>query len=70
MIDKNKIKNKKGLKIISNIQRVRTNNNTSWMDLLRIAVKHAPKESKKVLKRINKNDKKITYLIKRLSKIK
>ena len=40
------------------------------MDLLRIALKHNPKDSSKVLKKINNNDKKISKLFDQLSKIK
>ena len=37
------------------------------MDLLRLAFKHAPHKAKKVLKEINKNDQKISKLLKRVS---
>ncbi len=55
-------------KTISLIQKARTINNKNWMDLLRISFKYAPKESKKILKRINLQDKKISILLKKLSK--
>tara|TARA_B100001057_G_C22203151_1_gene701581 strand:- start:236 stop:352 length:117 start_codon:yes stop_codon:yes gene_type:complete len=38
------------------------------MDLLKLAFKHDPKESKKILKRIVNQDKKVTQLVKKLSK--
>lgn len=55
-------------KNIALIQKARAINNKNWMDLLRISFKYAPKESKKILKRINLQDKKISILLKKLSK--
>tara|TARA_B100000902_G_C26735717_1_gene633598 strand:+ start:274 stop:456 length:183 start_codon:yes stop_codon:yes gene_type:complete len=60
MKDKNNI-------IINEVEKIRKLNNKNWMNLLRIAIKFSPAESKKVLKNINLNDKKISKL---LSKIK
>jgi len=57
-------------KIIREISLVRTKNNTNWMKLLEISFKFAPKESKKILKDINKQDRKINKLAEKLSKIK
>tara|TARA_E500000178_G_C17012567_1_gene751269 strand:- start:986 stop:1165 length:180 start_codon:yes stop_codon:yes gene_type:complete len=56
------------VKIISNIQKVRSLNNKYWMDILRVAFKYAPKQSSKIIKKINANDKKISALISKLSK--
>ena len=56
------------IKIISNIQKVRSLNNKYWMDILRVAFKYAPKESSKIIKKIKANDKKISALISKLSK--
>ncbi len=53
-------------KIIDLIEKIRKDNNKNWMNLLRIAVKKSPKESKKVLSKINKNDKKISKLFSKL----
>ena len=61
------IKIKKELKVISKIQGVRTRNNTNWMNILRIAMIHSPKQTKKLLKKINSQDKAISILIKRLA---
>ena len=60
------IKIKKELKIISKIQNVRTRNNINWMNILRIAMIHSPKQTKKLLKKINSQDKAISILTKRL----
>ena len=56
------------IKIIANIQKVRSLNNKYWMDILRVAFKYAPKQSSKIIKKINANDKKISALISKLSK--
>ena len=50
------------LKIIDKIEKTRTKNNINWMDILRIAIKNAPDETIKVLKKINIKDKKISGL--------
>tara|TARA_A100001015_G_scaffold266352_1_gene315505 strand:- start:6477 stop:6656 length:180 start_codon:yes stop_codon:yes gene_type:complete len=55
-------------KTISLIQKARSINNKNWMDLLRISFKYAPKESKKILQKINLQDEKISKLLKNLSK--
>ena len=60
--------NKKYSKIIAEIQRIRTKNNTNWMNILRLAFKFAPKEASKIMKKINSQDKKISSFIKKLSK--
>ena len=36
------------LKIIDEIEKVRTRNNVNWMDVLRLAFKHSPEEAKKI----------------------
>ena len=58
----------KDLKTIDEIEKVRTNNNVNWMDILRIAIRNAPEETKVVLKRINDDDNKISELFKDLQK--
>ena len=55
------------LNIIDKIEKVRTKNNINWMDIMRIAFKYSPEEAKKVLKKINSNDAKISNLLKKLS---
>jgi len=54
------------LRIIDEIQQVRTRNNVNWMDLLRIAIKTAPEETKAVLRRINSDDNRISDLFRKL----
>ncbi len=60
---------KKDSKIINQIEKIRSKNNKNWMDLLRLAFKHAPKEAKMILKRINQYDKKISKLFREINKI-
>lgn len=55
-------------KIINLIQRIRTKNNKNWMDLLRLAFKYAPKDSARIMKRINELDKKISQEVEKLGK--
>ncbi len=40
------------LKIIDEIEKIRTKNNVNWMDVLRLAFIHAPEESKKLMKNL------------------
>lgn len=59
---KKKSKIKKYLDIINKIEKVRSKNNVNWMDVLRVALKHAPDETIKLMKNINQKDKKISNL--------
>jgi hypothetical protein len=52
--------------VINRISKIREDNNKCWMDILRLAFKHAPKESKQIFKFITENDAKINELSKRL----
>ena len=65
-----KIINNKYFKIINKIQKVRSKNNVNWMNILRLAFKNSPKEAQKLVSKINKQDNKISNLLKDLSKIK
>ena len=67
MEDKNK-KIEHYLIIIDEIEKVRTKNNVNWMELLRLAFTYAPKEAKKLMKKIDHEDNRISDLIKKLSK--
>ena len=62
------MKNNNYLKIIDQIQNIRSKNNVNWMNILRLAFKLDPKEAKKIMKRINYDDKKISQLLNKLSK--
>lgn len=51
---------------INKIEKIRSINNVKWMDILRLAFKYAPKEASKITKKINSNDRKISFLLKKL----
>ena len=55
------------LKIIDEIEQVRTRNNVNWMDVLRLAFRHAPDEARVLMKKVNEEDGRISDLLKRLS---
>ena len=52
--------------VINEIQKIRTKNNKLWMDLMRLAFKHSPKQASKIVKKINIHDQKISNLLKKL----
>ena len=56
------------LKIIDEIEKVRSRNNVNWMDVLRLAFTHAPEEAKELMKIIDHQDNQISDLVKELSK--
>ena len=56
------------LKVIDEIEEVRNKNNINWMDVLRLAFKSNIAEAKKLMKKINVEDDKISSLFKKLSK--
>ena len=61
------MKNKNYLKIIDQIEKIRSKNNVNWMNILRLAFRLDPKEAKKIMKKINYDDKKISVLLNKLS---
>ena len=52
--------------LIQKIQNTRKRNNKNWMDLLRLAFKYNPNQSKKIVRGIFNEDKKINILVKKL----
>ncbi|NDC23303.1 MAG: hypothetical protein EBZ49_04150 [Proteobacteria bacterium] len=50
------------LKIIDEIEKVRTKNNVNWMDVLRVALKSDSRATICLLRKINTADKKISKL--------
>lgn len=62
------IKNNKYLSIISKIEKVRSKNNVNWMNILRLAFKLDANQAKKIMQKINYDDKKISQLLNQLSK--
>ena len=67
-MQKNK-KHKLNLKIIKKIEKIRSKNNINWMNLLRVALKHDPKKTSKSMSQVYFEDKEISKLVKKLSKI-
>ena len=53
--------------IINEIEKVRNRNNMNWMDILRLVFAHAPEEAKKLMKKIDHEDNRISELVKKLS---
>ena len=61
-----KIKKNNYLKIINSISKIRSKNNSNWMDILKIAFKYSPTQASKVMQNIYIQDKKISDLVKKL----
>ena len=55
-------------KIINQIQKIRKKNNVNWMNILKIAYKHAPKETSRIFIKIIKQDKNINIASRKLIK--
>jgi hypothetical protein len=53
--------------IIDEVQDIRTKNNVNWMDILRLAFKHAPDDARKLMGRVNEYDGRISDLLKELA---
>lgn len=53
--------------IIDHIAAARERNNLNWIEILRIAMEHAPEKTKRTLLRINKTDDRISALTKKLA---
>ena len=64
----NKEKTKKYLIIIKRIEKIRKKNNVNWMELLRLAFKHSPKQAAKIMSKIYIDDNNIGKLVKKLTK--
>jgi hypothetical protein len=63
-IGKNKIK--KYLFIIDKIENTRKKNNNNWMNIVRLAINIAPEKVIKIMKKIDKNDNRISSLFKKM----
>ena len=60
---------KKNIALINKIQKIRSKNNVNWMNLLKLSFKHDPKNAAKIMSNVFNDDKKISSLVKKLSKI-
>tara|TARA_B100001093_G_C26026924_1_gene676293 strand:+ start:200 stop:409 length:210 start_codon:yes stop_codon:yes gene_type:complete len=67
---KNTKKLKKALKLIDQIQKIRSKNNKNWMDLLRLSVALDYKTTAKILKDIVGDDKRISAIAKKIYSLK
>ena len=65
-----KNKYKKSLNLVNKIQKIRSNNNKNWMDLLKLALKLDHNSTSKILFEIYKDDKKISALAKKIYTLK
>lgn len=54
--------------IINKIEHIRGKNNKNWMNLLRLAFKHDPRKSAKIMSKIYSDDMEIGKLAKKLTK--
>lgn len=59
-----------GLKFVNQIQKIRSNNNKNWMDLLRLSLKLDFNSTSKILKEICKDDKRISKIAHKIYKLK
>jgi hypothetical protein len=59
-------KKKKYLRAIGKIEKIRAKNNHNWMDILRLAIKHAPDEAINLMKKINQKDQTISKLFNKI----
>lgn len=55
--------------LIDRIANIRVNNNKLWMDVLKLAFKHAPIKAAHLIKEITDNDKKVSSLSSQLGDI-
>jgi len=72
MIKKSRKKNrlKTGIKLVNQIQKIRSKNNKNWMDLLKLSLQLDYRKTSKILKDIVTDDKKISNLAKKIYKLK
>tara|TARA_Y100001958_G_C21016472_1_gene394610 strand:+ start:92 stop:304 length:213 start_codon:yes stop_codon:yes gene_type:complete len=66
------MKNKKlikALKLVSQIEKIRSKNNKNWMNLLKLSLKLDLKNTSKILKEICKQDNQISNIAKKIYKL-
>jgi len=61
---------KQGIKLINQIQNIRSRNNKNWMDLLRLSLQLDFQTTSKIIKEICKDDKRISNLAQKIYKLK
>lgn len=62
-------KYRKSLKLVNQIQKIRSKNNINWMNLLRLALKLDHKSTSKILSEIYKDDQRISKLAEKIYKL-
>ena len=69
-MNKNSKKINQALKLVNQIQKIRSKNNKNWMDLLRLSLKLDFNLTSKILKEICKDDNRISNLAQKIYKLK
>ncbi len=59
---------KKSLKLLNQIQKIRSKNNKNWMDILKLAIRLDYKNTSKLIKQIYKHDTQISKLARKIYK--
>tara|TARA_B100001063_G_C16610548_1_gene475504 strand:- start:141 stop:353 length:213 start_codon:yes stop_codon:yes gene_type:complete len=59
-----------GLKLINEIQNIRSKNNKNWMDLLKLSLRLDFDKTSKIIKEICKDDKRISNIAQKIYKLK
>jgi hypothetical protein len=65
---KKNMRQNKYMRIIDQIEKIRSKNNVNWMNILRLAFKLDSRSAIKIMKKINYDDKKISSLLSKLGK--
>ena len=55
------------MKLIDDMENIRKKNNTNWMDIVRLAMRLDPVETKKLIAQIVEHDRKIANVLEELS---
>ena len=59
---------KKSLKLLNQIEKIRSKNNKNWMDILKLAIRLDYETTSKLIKEIYKHDTQISKLAKKIYK--
>ena len=65
-MNNNKKNVSRALKLLDKIEKIRSNNNKNWMDILRLSIKLDYKNTSNLIKEIYKQDTKISNLAKKI----
>ena len=66
MTSKNLLRIKKSIKLLNQMEKVRSKNNKNWMDILRLAISLDYSKTSKLIKQIHVYDTKISQLAKKI----